>query len=137
MILLPKVGRNDPCPCGSGKKYKKCCMLKDLEQELENQPDEEIPQEKKERRHPRADEIENNLNRAYKLLDERDFDHAARIFRNIMLMDGQHYKAMTGLGRCLIEMGMTEEACGFFEKALEINPDYTQASLNLALYRKK
>jgi preprotein translocase subunit SecA len=23
-----KVGRNDPCPCGSGKKYKKCCYLK-------------------------------------------------------------------------------------------------------------
>jgi uncharacterized protein YecA (UPF0149 family) len=22
---LPKVGRNEPCPCGSGKKYKKCC----------------------------------------------------------------------------------------------------------------
>jgi preprotein translocase subunit SecA len=22
----PKVGRNDPCPCGSGKKYKKCCI---------------------------------------------------------------------------------------------------------------
>ncbi|OYV65112.1 MAG: hypothetical protein B7Z72_12525, partial [Gemmatimonadetes bacterium 21-71-4] len=20
------VGRNDPCPCGSGKKYKKCCL---------------------------------------------------------------------------------------------------------------
>ena len=28
----PKVGRNDPCPCGSGKKYKNCCMNKDLEQ---------------------------------------------------------------------------------------------------------
>jgi hypothetical protein len=24
----PKIGRNDPCPCGSGKKYKKCCMRK-------------------------------------------------------------------------------------------------------------
>lgn len=22
----PRVGRNDPCPCGSGKKYKKCCL---------------------------------------------------------------------------------------------------------------
>jgi preprotein translocase subunit SecA len=22
--VAPKVGRNDPCPCGSGKKYKKC-----------------------------------------------------------------------------------------------------------------
>jgi hypothetical protein len=24
-IREPKIGRNDPCPCGSGKKYKKCC----------------------------------------------------------------------------------------------------------------
>jgi len=24
----PKVGRNDPCPCGSGRKYKKCCANK-------------------------------------------------------------------------------------------------------------
>lgn len=24
----PKIGRNDPCPCGSGKKYKKCCLAK-------------------------------------------------------------------------------------------------------------
>ncbi|MFK4998932.1 SEC-C metal-binding domain-containing protein [Bacillus sp. N9] len=23
-----KIGRNDPCPCGSGKKYKKCCIEK-------------------------------------------------------------------------------------------------------------
>ncbi len=23
-----KIGRNDPCPCGSGKKYKKCCLIK-------------------------------------------------------------------------------------------------------------
>ncbi|MFP6625580.1 MAG: SEC-C metal-binding domain-containing protein [Deltaproteobacteria bacterium] len=23
-----KTGRNDPCPCGSGKKYKQCCQLK-------------------------------------------------------------------------------------------------------------
>ncbi|PYU20285.1 MAG: hypothetical protein DMG30_21520, partial [Acidobacteria bacterium] len=21
-----KIGRNDPCPCGSGKKYKRCCL---------------------------------------------------------------------------------------------------------------
>ncbi len=23
-----KVGRNDPCPCGSGKKFKRCCLQK-------------------------------------------------------------------------------------------------------------
>lgn len=25
----PKIGRNEPCPCGSGKKYKKCCLERD------------------------------------------------------------------------------------------------------------
>jgi len=24
-VVSRKVGRNEPCPCGSGKKYKKCC----------------------------------------------------------------------------------------------------------------
>ena len=28
VIRGDKVGRNDPCPCGSGKKYKKCCGAK-------------------------------------------------------------------------------------------------------------
>ena len=27
VIRGPKIGRNEPCPCGSGKKYKKCCAL--------------------------------------------------------------------------------------------------------------
>ena len=26
-----KVGRNEPCPCGSGKKYKHCCLNKDAD----------------------------------------------------------------------------------------------------------
>ncbi len=27
MLTMSKIGRNAPCPCGSGKKYKKCCLL--------------------------------------------------------------------------------------------------------------
>ena len=26
--IMGKIGRNDPCPCGSGNKYKKCCLAK-------------------------------------------------------------------------------------------------------------
>ena len=33
------LGRNDPCPCGSGKKYKKCCLLKDEEASHEREQD--------------------------------------------------------------------------------------------------
>ena len=29
---MPKIGRNEPCPCESGKKYKKCCLDKDAEE---------------------------------------------------------------------------------------------------------
>lgn len=28
IVVKPKVSRNSPCPCGSGKKYKKCCINK-------------------------------------------------------------------------------------------------------------
>ena len=31
---MPRPGRNDPCPCGSGKKYKHCCLDKDRAVEL-------------------------------------------------------------------------------------------------------
>lgn len=40
--MTKKIGRNDPCPCGSGKKYKHCCMLtegsKDFSAEAEYDP---------------------------------------------------------------------------------------------------
>ena len=32
---MAKPGRNDPCPCGSGNKYKKCCLTKDAAAEAE------------------------------------------------------------------------------------------------------
>ncbi len=31
---MSKIGRNDPCPCGSGKKYKKCCLPKEQQRSI-------------------------------------------------------------------------------------------------------
>ena len=31
IVRKEKIGRNDPCPCGSGKKYKQCCINKEIE----------------------------------------------------------------------------------------------------------
>ncbi|MGK0440626.1 MAG: hypothetical protein ACJA0N_000421 [Pseudohongiellaceae bacterium] len=41
---MTKIGRNDPCPCGSGKKYKKCCLATELEQRAQANPATEINQ---------------------------------------------------------------------------------------------
>ncbi|HXI91587.1 MAG TPA: SEC-C metal-binding domain-containing protein [Blastocatellia bacterium] len=35
---MAKIGRNDPCPCGNGKKYKHCCYNKEVEQLNPNNP---------------------------------------------------------------------------------------------------
>lgn len=40
---VTKVGRNDPCPCGSGKKYKKCCASKVVEAAAESEPAIKVP----------------------------------------------------------------------------------------------
>lgn len=37
-ITIPKIGRNQSCPCGSNKKFKKCCWIKirnDQKKEIE------------------------------------------------------------------------------------------------------
>jgi tetratricopeptide (TPR) repeat protein len=33
LMMATKIGRNDPCHCGSGKKYKRCCLEEDQEGE--------------------------------------------------------------------------------------------------------
>ncbi|KPA08818.1 SEC-C motif domain protein [Candidatus Magnetomorum sp. HK-1] len=61
-----KIGRNTPCPCGSGKKYKKCCLRKDEEKaNLENHQknDNEIQDNNSEKSIAhKEDSLENDLN---------------------------------------------------------------------------
>ena len=74
-----KVGRNDPCPCGSGKKYKKCCLLKESPAAPAGQPagaDQRLQArliEYVQRSLPRAD-----MDRAMREFFGEDFDPAQR-----------------------------------------------------------
>lgn len=43
---MNKVGRNDPCPCGSGKKFKKCCLNKPYQPSAELIADLELGQQR-------------------------------------------------------------------------------------------
>ena len=44
---MSTVKRNDPCPCGSGKRYKKCCLGKETEQSLNNFSEDDMSEEEK------------------------------------------------------------------------------------------
>ncbi|MEK7827694.1 MAG: SEC-C metal-binding domain-containing protein, partial [Thermodesulfobacteriota bacterium] len=76
-----EVGRNHPCPCGSGKKYKKCCLLKESGQGAE-------PAEPGPRKPPVPDPVFQSLQKSLSRYVEReifrkDFLRATGIFWNI------------------------------------------------------
>jgi len=62
----PKVGRNDPCPCGSGKKYKKCCIDKD---DIANQTDADVDMDT-----PPLEEVEDFANYAREQINHSGLD---------------------------------------------------------------
>lgn len=77
-----KLGRNDPCPCGSGKKYKACCLLKKQQKVTSlkgrkitarvisgSKPKEDGPQQQEDPGHAKA-------MRDYNVLMERSFGQA-------------------------------------------------------------
>jgi len=134
---LRKVGRNENCPCGSGKKYKNCCLKKkeaqDLESSHKNVVSDELSNEKREPAQlgGLSAQIQNIFGRGCHQLERNEYELAAKSFTSVLRIDQNHYQALTGLGRCLLELGRQEEARRCFQKALEIKPDYAQARLNL------
>ena len=76
----PAVGRNHPCPCGSGKKYKKCCLLKESGQRT-------TPAEPGPRKPPAADPVFRRLREslaryAEREISRKDFLRAMGLFWN-------------------------------------------------------
>ncbi len=58
---MVKIGRNAPCPCGSGKKYKKCCLKKDEQEHLK---------EMEEQQRVRPDQADEAYDELFESLDE-------------------------------------------------------------------
>ena len=68
LTIMAKARRNDPCPCGSGNKYKKCCLMKD---EAEDQAQLEIVPEAR-LRHDARTQAKPATN--FSMADDTDFD---------------------------------------------------------------
>ncbi|OPX02648.1 SEC-C metal-binding domain-containing protein [Geobacillus sp. LEMMY01] len=68
------VGRNDPCPCGSGKKYKKCCMNKAMEEETKRARQHRFFEQKYEL----SQQVHRFLDEALSYAEQRAAKHAFR-----------------------------------------------------------
>lgn len=115
---MKKIGRNAHCPCGSGKKYKKCCLhapkpsdgstfvYTDLD-DLSNQ----VPELIKQKKYDEAEEVCRNLLEQYP--DQIDGLHrSAELFEAMADYD----KAITFYNQTVI---FAEQADGFEQKSVE------------------
>lgn len=109
---MSKIGRNDPCPCGSGKKYKRCCLP--LQEGTREEPP-PAPQ-------PIAitpdggiayyDEIDLLSNSVLDLIKEGKLDEAQAVCKQLST---EYPDQVDGLER----MAMVEEARGNYSRAAE------------------
>ena len=75
-LTLARAGRNDPCPCGSGKKYKKCCLPKHEEARKNMPPDRLREMEERARK---QELLEEELKKGFDFLYRQEFEKAKRL----------------------------------------------------------
>ena len=152
-----KPGRNDPCPCGSGKRYKKCCgfeapsAFKPAWQTAESA----APNRAVKSAVPTADEMSPvialfnagrfvELESRARLLVEQypDSGFAWKVFGVSLQVQGKEALsalqkttallpddagAHCNLGNALRDLGQLDDAVASYRRALAINPDYADA----------
>ena len=102
---MAKIGRNAPCPCGSGKKYKKCCLLNQNEAKRHSA-------KKKIRFIPVYTDLDQLSNCVVDLIKENKLDEAEAVSRKLL---AQYPDQVDGFNR----LAMVYEARGEKRKAVE------------------
>ncbi len=115
--LKVKLERNDLCSCGSGKKYKKCCLLRaELQTTNKQSATASIPD---------AIHIAIEHQKAGRVLE------AGSIYQQILRIDSDNLDALHLFGVLAHETGRHEIAAELISKALALKPDFVEARCNL------
>jgi Tfp pilus assembly protein PilF len=101
---MGKIGRNAPCLCGSGKKYKKCC--------LSTQQEKKISSVKKQRFIPVFTDLDQLSNSVVDLIEQKKLDEAEAVSRSLL---AEYPDQIDGFNR----LAMVYEARGEKRKAAE------------------
>jgi tetratricopeptide (TPR) repeat protein len=123
-----KPGRNEPCPCGSGKKYKKCCG-----QVLPGPtpPAASIPRSES----PTSAELDQRIAAARNLGIEHfnagRADDALASFQQAVTLRPTDASLHSQLGDLLFALSRHDEALSSYQRALRLNPDLIEAHNNL------
>ena len=123
---MPKTGRNEPCPCGSGKKYKKCCLAgdEDLERQAMAAAALEIGDEDSMYDHHGFcddcyDELVEASNAILDLIDDGRFDEAEQAAQDVLERFPDVHDGYARLGLVHEMRGNTEQAIHYYRKVID------------------
>ena len=134
-----RILRNDPCPCGSGKKYKRCCGAGDLsalfQQAVQYCNGQEFHEAEVLLRQV-VDTIPHFADAihllAVALARQRRLAEAIPYFQQRAEMDPRETAVFTNLGKVLYQVGRIDDAEQSFQRALAIDPDDLHALRELS-----
>lgn len=115
---MNKTGRNDPCPCGSGKKYKQCCQQNERAQVSVPNLDAQIRQA---------------MQAAWMHRQRGNLSQAEAICHQIIQASPRHADALNLLGTILMQDGRVDLAASYFNQAVRINSKNPEFYSNLGL----
>ena len=114
---VAQVGRNDPCPCGSGKKFKRCCLQESAPVSAPAQIAQPQP--------PQLMKLALVHHEAGRLRE------AGELYKKILLIDPENADALHFSGLAAHQSGQTEVAISLMTRAIEREPRRASYFLNL------
>ena len=108
---MAKIGRNHPCPCGSGKKYKKCCLLlQDGAIQPEPQPTKFIPV------YTELDQLSNSV---MDLIKNDKLDEAEAVSKRLLNEYPDQIDGFERFGQVYEARGKKHIAADYYQKAAD------------------
>jgi tetratricopeptide (TPR) repeat protein len=129
---MAKIGRNAPCPCGSGKKYKKCC--------LPRQEGSQAPTVKKMRFIPVYTELDELSNSVVDLIKQNKLDEAEAVSRKLLAEYPDQVDGFNRLAMVYEARSESKKAAEYYRKAAEFarsNEGFDQKAIQWFLSEAK
>ena len=124
-MTMAKIGRNAPCPCGSGKKYKKCC--------LPRTDDKGRPSTSKMRFIPVYTDLDKLSNSVVDLIEQNKLDKAEAVSRKLLADYPDQIDGFNRLAQVYEARGEKRKAAEYYRKAADFaksNEGFDQESVD-------
>jgi len=129
---MAKIGRNTPCPCGSCKKYKKCCLLSPNGAIQSNsQPTKFVPV------YTELDQLSNSV---MDLIKENKLDEAETVSKKLLSEYPDQIDGFERLGQVYEARGKKQIAADYYQKAADFAktaPGFEQEGIEYYLSKAK